>query len=149
MVFFGMVFFKAVFFAPEKILFNVVLILLGQHCTGQNPMQCCAKGSRQNCTRKIQCNIVLNTHSHWTTLHREHPYAMLFQRLQTTLPKNKSRQCRLNYIWSLRLHIYILGPSCQKRNIWNYPSFILEIGQTARLHETRSELKPVWNFTFG
>ena len=112
-----MVFFKVVFFAPEKILFNVVLILLGQHCTGQNPMQCCAKGSRQNCTLKIQCNIVLNTHSHWTTLHREHPYAMLFQRLQTTLPKNKSRQCRLNYIWSLRLHIYILGPSCQKRNI--------------------------------
>ena len=25
----------------KKILLNVVLIFSGQHCTGQNPMQCC------------------------------------------------------------------------------------------------------------
>ena len=30
----------------KKILFNAVLILLGQYCTGQNPMQCCPRVSR-------------------------------------------------------------------------------------------------------
>ena len=32
--------------AWEKILSNVVLILFGQHCTAENPMQCCPRGSR-------------------------------------------------------------------------------------------------------
>ena len=27
--------------AQKKILFNVVLVFSGQHCTDQNPMQCC------------------------------------------------------------------------------------------------------------
>ena len=45
--------------AQEKIQCNVVLILLRQHCTGQNPMQCCLRGSRQCCTGKILCNVVL------------------------------------------------------------------------------------------
>ena len=35
-----------------KILFNVVLILLGQHYTGKYLMQCCPRGSRQQCTGK-------------------------------------------------------------------------------------------------
>ena len=65
----------------EKILFNVVLALLWQHCTGQNPMQCCQKrGSRQHCTGKDPC---LNTLGR--TLHRSKLDAMLSERLQTLL----------------------------------------------------------------
>ena len=41
--------------AQEKILFNNVLVLSGQHCTGQNSMQCCSK------------DCCFNTHG--TTLH--------------------------------------------------------------------------------
>ena len=37
----------------KKILCNFALILLGQHCTGKNPMQCCPRGSRQLCIKKI------------------------------------------------------------------------------------------------
>ena len=49
--------FSVVQFAPdnivlEKILFNVVLILLGQHCTSKNFVQCCSRDSRQHCTGK-------------------------------------------------------------------------------------------------
>ena len=54
--------------AQKKILFNVVLMLLGQDCT------------------------------------RKKPYAMLSQRLQTTLYRKNSRQCRLSNIQSLRLY---------------------------------------------
>ena len=34
---------------------------MGQHCTGQNPMQCCPGGSRQHCKKKkkILCNFAL------------------------------------------------------------------------------------------
>ena len=43
----------------EKLLFNVVLILLGRlcNCTGKNFVQCCPKVSRQHCTvkRPVQC----------------------------------------------------------------------------------------------
>ena len=44
--------------AQEKILFNVLLILLG-HCTGKSLVQCCPRGSRQQCTKKIMFNHVL------------------------------------------------------------------------------------------
>ena len=64
----------------EKILFSVVLALLWQHCTGQNPMQCCQRGSRQHCTGKNPC---LNTLG--KTLHRSKLDAMLSERLQTLL----------------------------------------------------------------
>ena len=37
----------------KKILRNFPLILLGQHCTDQNPMQCCPRASKQLCIRKI------------------------------------------------------------------------------------------------
>ena len=43
----------------NKILFNVVLILLGQHCTGKNLVQCCPRSFRQHCTGKILFNVVL------------------------------------------------------------------------------------------
>ena len=43
----------------EKILLNVVAILLGQHWTDKNLVECCATGSRQQCTGKLLLNIVL------------------------------------------------------------------------------------------
>ena len=56
----------------EKILFSVVFMLLGQHCTCQNLVQCCPKGSRCECTEKKNhvpcCLNVLGT-----TLHRSKP----------------------------------------------------------------------------
>ena len=55
----------------EKNLFNVVLILLRQHCTGQNTMQCCLRGSKQHCTGKILCKCCVNTHE--TTLYSKSP----------------------------------------------------------------------------
>ena len=68
-------------------------------------MQCCPRASRQHCIRKHLVQFWLNILG--TTLHRSKPYTILFQRLQTTLHRKKSRQCGLNNIWSLRLHKYI------------------------------------------
>ena len=44
----------------EKIQFNNVVILLGQHCTGKNPVQCCPRDSRQHCTGKNPVQYCLN-----------------------------------------------------------------------------------------
>ena len=66
----------------------VVLILLGQHCTGQNPMQCCPRCSRQHFIRKNFVQSSLNTLE--TTLHRTKAYAMLSEGLYITLHKKKS-----------------------------------------------------------
>ena len=61
---------------------------MGQHCTGQNPMQCCPGGSRQHCKKKKNpVQFCLDTLR--TTLHRSKLYAMLPERLQTTLHKKK------------------------------------------------------------
>ena len=65
-------------FTQEKILFNVVLTLLGQHCTGKNLAQCCLTGSRQHCTEKNPVQCCLNT------------FGTLSKSLQKTLPRNKS-----------------------------------------------------------
>ena len=45
--------------AQEKILINVVLILLGQHSTGKNLVQCCRRGCRQHGTGKVSFNVFL------------------------------------------------------------------------------------------
>ena len=47
--------------AQEKILFNVVLISLGQHCTGKILVQCCPRDSKQHCTGKyaVQCCLYI------------------------------------------------------------------------------------------
>ena len=71
---------------------------MGQHYTGQNPMQCCSKGSRQHCIRKNPLQCSLNTLG--TTLHSWKPYAMLPKMLHTTLHKenvsfNVSGLCNL------------------------------------------------------
>ena len=77
-----------VMLSEKKLLYNVFLILLGQHWTVQNPKQCCLRGSRQHCIRKNPVHSCLNTLG--TTLHRSKPYAMLSEMLQTTLHKKKS-----------------------------------------------------------
>ena len=45
--------------AHGKILFNVVVILLRQHCTGKNVVQCCPRDCRQHCTEinPMQCHL--------------------------------------------------------------------------------------------
>ena len=78
----------------EKIMFNVVLILLGQHCTGKNPMQCCPRDSRQKCTGKNPVQCCLNTLG--ATLHRLNPYAILSERFQKTLHRKNPVQYCLN-----------------------------------------------------
>ena len=94
-----------------------VLILLRHHCTGENPMQCCPKNSRQHCIIKnsVQCCLsvlgatlnrrnlcailsgMLQAILHkknccpinnlGTTLRRSRPYAMLCERFQETFCK--------------------------------------------------------------
>ena len=68
--------------ARKKILCKIVLILLGQHCTAESPMQCC---QRELCVRKNPVQWCLNNLG--TILHRSKPYAILFDRLQITLHK--------------------------------------------------------------
>ena len=71
--------------ARKKILCKIVLILLGQHCTAESPMQCCQRGSRELCVRKNPVQCCLNNLG--TILHRSKPYAILSDRLQITLHK--------------------------------------------------------------
>ena len=63
---------------------------MGQHCTGQNSMQ----GPKQLCKRKnhVQCCL----YNLGTTLHRSKSYAILAERLQTTLHMKNPVQCSLN-----------------------------------------------------
>ena len=84
-------------FVSKKIPYNVVLILLGQHCIGKNLMLCCLRGSRQLCIRKNLVQYCLNTL--WTTLHSWKPYAMLPETLQTTLYRKKSCAMLSYYSW--------------------------------------------------
>ena len=91
----------------KKILFNVVLVFLGQHCTGKKPMQCCPRGSRQHCIVNILCNVDVPQENAMQCCRRgskQHRTGKLFRQF---------RQC-LNNIWSLCLHIYVSGPSVQK-----------------------------------
>ena len=71
-----------------KILFNVVLILLGQHRTGKSFAQCCPRCSRQHWTEKNPVQCCLNNLG--TTFHRQKLCAMLSKKLQTTLHRKKS-----------------------------------------------------------
>ena len=44
--------------AQEKILFNIVLILLGRHCTGKSLVQCCPRSPYNIAQEQTQCNVV-------------------------------------------------------------------------------------------
>ena len=58
-------------------------LVLGQHCTGKNFVQCCPIVSRKHCTGKNPVQCCLNTFG--TTL----PFAMLSKSLQKTLHMKK------------------------------------------------------------
>ena len=79
----------------KKTLSNLALILLGQHYTCQNSMECCLKGSRQYCIRKNPVQCWFNTIA--TTFHSWKLYVILPKRLQRQhcIRKN-SVQCCLN-----------------------------------------------------
>ena len=64
------------------------LLVIGQHYTGKNLVQCCPRGSSQRRTGKnpVQCCLITLR----TTLHRSKPYVMLSLRLQTTMHRKKS-----------------------------------------------------------
>ena len=55
----------------KEILCNFALILLGQHCTGKDPMPCCTRGPRERCIRENPVQCCLNTL--WTTLYSKNP----------------------------------------------------------------------------
>ena len=61
-------------------------------------------------------------------------YGMLFQKLQATFHRKKSRQFRkyrLNNIWSNSLHMYISGPSPEtKYKVISSLTFYRATGQT-------------------
>ena len=88
--------------ASEKILCNFSLILLGQHCPGQNPSQSCTEDSRQHCIRKYPVQFYLNTPV--ATLHKSNTYAMLSELLQTTSHKKNLVPNCLNTL-STTLHM--------------------------------------------
>ena len=88
----------------KTILCKIVLILLGQHCPAENPMQYCHRGSRQLCIRKTPVQCYLNTLG--TTLRRSKPYTMLCERLQATL--HKKTLCNFALI--------LLGQHCTSKN---------------------------------
>ena len=79
-----------------RILRNVVLLLIGQHCTRQKPLQCCLRGSRQHCIRENLVQCFLNTLG--TIYNKSKPYALLSERIQTALQKKKKNpvQCCFN-----------------------------------------------------
>ena len=85
----------------RKILFNVVYIFMGQHCTDctdKYVLQCCPKGSRQHWTRKNSFECCLN--SFRTKSRSWKPWAMLPKRLQIIL--HRPVNCRLSNITFLR-----------------------------------------------
>ena len=88
-----------------KILFNVVLIILGQHCTGENFVLCCPRTSRQHCAGKNPVKYCLNTL--WTTLHRKKSCSMLSKSLQTTLHRKKIL---------FKVVLILLGQHCTGKN---------------------------------
>ena len=93
----------------KKFLCNVLLILFGQNCIAENPVQCSPRGSRQLCIRKMS-NSMLPAYA-----------ILVLCNLVPEAPSNitqeifrQCRQCRLNNFWSLSLHMYISGPARQK-----------------------------------
>ena len=81
-------------FPYERFLWKVVWILLEKNSTGENPMQCCRRGSVLHCIRKKPVQFCLNILE--TTFHKSKPYAMLPVRLNATLYKKNPVQCCLN-----------------------------------------------------
>ena len=77
-------------FAQEKILFNVVLILLGQHCIGKNPVLDCPRGC-QHCIGILSSQCFVN-------IAQKVNCAMLAQSTQSSFYRKIT--CKTCYLWS-------------------------------------------------
>ena len=88
--------------------FNVVLILVGQHCTSKNLVQRCPRGSRQQFTRESPMQCCLNTLR--KTLHRKNLVQYCLRGSRQHCTGKNPVQCRLSNIWSLFSDIYF-GPN--------------------------------------
>ena len=75
----------------EKILFNVVLILLRKSWREEISVQCYPRGCRQHSIRKNPVECYLNTLG--TMLHRSNLFEMLSEKLVTILLQNKKKSC--------------------------------------------------------
>ena len=110
-------------FAGKITIRNVVLICLSQHCTSKLPVQCWP--------------------SLETTLDRQITCAMLTQSRNNFGQKNI-----LHFFWIYLGQHYIrkLFVGCSPMApLWENNLYNIVSTMRARLHETRSELKPVWN----
>ena len=95
------------------ILCNFALVHLGQHCTGQNSIQCCLlTGFRQHGIRKNPVQSCLNTLG--TTLHRPWPYPLISEKFQSTMRKKKSCAKLSYYSWDNIAQLKILCNVAQK-----------------------------------
>ena len=125
-----------------NILFNVVLILLGQHCTGKNLVRFCPRRSKQHCMGKIMLNVVvillgqhctgknfvqeatdynITKEKFYRQLYRQKSCALLPKRLQTILHMKKTL-CNVLWITSLfgnftfkRINFLIINGCCKCR----------------------------------
>ena len=107
----------------EKILFNVVLKLLGQYCKNlvyaiwYNVVQVVA--DRQHCTGKIQCCPVQCAGQCCLNIlgapqHRQKSYDMFSLRLQTTLHQKKSCSMLSQYSWDIIAQVKTLHSIVQE-----------------------------------
>ena len=123
--------------APEKILLNLGLMLLGQNCTGKNLLQRCLNTPWTTLHRlnKSLCNVVfeapgnitqekfflyhcsLNTFG--TTLHRSKSYAMLWESTDN-IPQEKI----LCNVVLILLGQYCTGKTCNI--VWEAPDNIVQ-----------------------
>ena len=108
----------------EKNLFNVVLIILEQHCIGKNPVQCCPRGS-QYCLIIWSSQCYLNTSR--TTLHKKITCAMLAQSTQSSFHGKKVTFKMLSWSGLANIaqenYLYNVGPQSAKKftqenNLW-------------------------------
>ena len=86
----------------KKSLFNVFLILLGQHYTIKNPMQCCPWGSRQQRMGNNPVQCCFNTLG--TRLHRSKFYPMLSEGFRDNTARKNPAQFCLNTLGGTTLH---------------------------------------------
>ena len=141
--------------AQEKILFNVVLLLLKQHCTCKNLEQCCPRYYRQDCTGKIlfYVAVILLSIAQVKTL-----FNVAQETPENIVQEKNPVQCHLKNIWSLfgdfcfrpgifliisdcckcRANITQISPTLHKKN----PA--LALNKKARLYGTVSTAPCIW-----
>ena len=87
--------------AQQKVLFNFsfILILLGQHCTSKNLVQCCPRGPRQQFTGESSLQSCFNTPG--KILHRKNPVQHSPRGSRQHCTGKNPVHCRLSNIWSL------------------------------------------------